>query len=239
MMTRRRYPQVGFTLIEALTAITIFSLVVVALYAGYRVAIRSWETGERTQASVAELRLAGDFMRRQLGQAFPLAVADRSAWRLWFRGEPDGVLFATAMPAYLGDGGIYQMTLSRVQEDGKSRLMVARRLLHPDADPEDAPAIGDDDHDAPRVLADGLDDVSFAYYGAVSQDDEPAWHDAWESEQGLPRLVRVRMRSREVGEWPELVVRLRANGIRFQRSAAPGAPGEQSPSMQSVPEVLQ
>ncbi|MDX1434391.1 MAG: prepilin-type N-terminal cleavage/methylation domain-containing protein [Gammaproteobacteria bacterium] len=217
----------GFTLVEALAAITIFSLVVVALYAGYRVAVRSWETGEHTQAEVADLRLAGDFVRRQLGQAYPLAVADRSAWRLWFHGEPDGVVFATAMPAYLGDGGIYQLALHGERgEDGK-RLMVSRRLLHPDA----APGAEGRDQEAPRVLVGNLDDVAFAYYGAAQPDERPRWHERWESMQRLPELVRVRLATRGLGEWPDLVVRLRADGIRYQRSAAPGAPGAQEPSM--------
>ena len=233
-MSRARPAQRGFTLVEALAAITIFSLVVVALYAGYRVAIRAWESGERTQAKVADLRLAGDFVRRQLGQAFPLAVADRRTWRLWFRGEPEGVAFASAMPAYLGDGGIYQMTLVGEHRGDGARLMVARRLLHPDADP----GAEGRDQEAPRVLVDDLDGVTFACFGAAEKGDDPRWHDRWEGMQRLPTLIRLRMVARDVGEWPELVVRLRADGIRYQRSAAPGAPGEQAPSLPGT-ETLQ
>lgn len=217
----------GFTLVEALTAITIFSLVVVALFAGYRIAVRSWETGERTQESVSDLRLASDFVRRQLGQAFPLAVADRSNWRLWFRGEPNGVVFATPMPAYLGDGGVYQMTLSAERADGATRLMVARRLLHPDADP----GAEGREQEAPRVLAGNLEALAFAYYGAAEKGETSRWHDRWENMQRLPQLVRLRVTGRDVGEWPELVVQLRADGIRYQRSVAPGAPGAQQPSI--------
>lgn len=225
----------GFTLLEALTAITIFSLVVVALYGGFRIAARSWEAGERTQSSVADLRLAGDFLRRNLGQAFPLAVADRSTWRLWFRGEPDGVVFATAMPAYLGQGGIYQMTLNGERNDEGTRLMVSRRLLHPDL------AAGGEtrEEDAPRVLIEGLKDLDFAYFGVAKKGEEARWHDRWEDAQRLPDLVRVRLDSREAGAWPELVVRLRADGIRYQRAAAPGAPGQQEPSMPPIEGELQ
>ena len=58
IVTMNRRAPGGFTLLEVLVATTIFSLVVAVLYAGYRLGIRSWESGERTQAAVAELRLA-------------------------------------------------------------------------------------------------------------------------------------------------------------------------------------
>ena len=99
----RRAPG-GFTLLEVLVATTIFSLVVAVLYAGYRLGIRSWESGERTQAAVAELRLASAFVRRHAAEAFPLAISESRAWRLWFEGEPGRLVFITSMPPHLGQG---------------------------------------------------------------------------------------------------------------------------------------
>ncbi len=214
----------GFTLLEVLVAITIFSLVITVLYAGYRVAIRSWESGERRHAAVSELRLAGTFIRRHTTQAFPLAVSESRAWRLWFEGDARGLVFVTAMPTYLGQGGMYEMTLKVDEQNDGATLMVSRRLLHPDADPG-KPGVTD----LARPLLEKLESAQFAYFGTTGEDGEESWHASWQGRQRLPRLVRLRIHSKRVGNWPEMIFRLPTDAVRYQRSAAPGGPGQQNP----------
>lgn len=211
----------GFTLLEVLVAVTLFSLVVAVLYASYRLAVRSWESGERTQAAVAELRLAGGFFRRHAAQAFPLAISESRAWRLWFEGESDRVVFLTTMPTYLGEGGIYEMILEVDEGDEDKTLTVSRRLLHPDAESGRA---GVDDR--PRPLAAGLESAEFDYFGVSAEDGVASWHRTWTNQQRLPQLVRLTLTSRELGAWPAVVVHLPADAIRYQRTAAPGGPGQ-------------
>jgi general secretion pathway protein J len=213
----------GFTLLEALVGITIFSLVIVILYTGYRLGMRSWESGERTHAAVSELRLAGSFIRRHAAQAFPLAISEKNAWRMWFHGEPHRLVFVTAMPAYLGQGGMYEMTLELDEREDGAALMVSRRLLHPDSEPG-RPGV----EDQPRPLVEDLNGARFAFYGAQAKDLPRAWHDRWDARQRLPDLVRLRLDSKTAGEWPELVIRLPADAVRYQRSVAPGSPGQQT-----------
>ena len=222
----------GFTLIEMLVGITIFSMVIVALFAGYRIGMRSWEAGERAHAVISELRLASSFTRRHLSQAFPLAVSDGKAWRLWFLGEPGRVVFVTTMPAYLGEGGMYEMTLDVHRQDDGEALMVSRRLLHPDSEPG-RPGV----EDRPRPLAEHLESARFAFYGAPRKDAEEVWQEHWDfSQQRLPSLVRLRLRSKLTGQWPDLVIRLPTNAVRYQRSAAGGLVGEQAPNGGLPPE---
>ncbi len=212
----------GFTLLEALVGITIFSLVIVVLYSGYRLGIRSWESGERTHASVSELRLAGSFIRRHAAQAFPLAISEGNAWRVWFHGAPERLVFVTAMPAYLGQGGMYEMTLELDERKDSTALMVSRRLLHPDSEPG-RPGV----EDQARPLIEDLISARFAFYGAPSQDAAKGWQDSWDVDQRLPSLVRLRLQSKTAGDWPELVIRLPTDAVRYQRSVAPGSPGQQ------------
>ncbi len=214
----------GFTLLEMLVSITIFSLVIVVLYTGFRLAVRSWESGERTHAAVSELRLAGSFIRRHAAQAFPLAISESNAWRLWFEGEPGRVVFVTTMPAYLGQGGLYEMTLNVDESQDGATLMVSRRLLHPDAEPG-RPGV----EDQPRPLAEDLVSAQFAYFGATRDDGEESWHASWEGRRRLPHLMRLRLRSKVTGEWPEMIIRLPTNAIRYQRTVAPGGPGQPIP----------
>ena len=213
----------GFTLLEALVGITIFSLVIVVLYSGYRVGVRSWESGERTHASVSELRLAGSFIRRHVAQAFPLAISDGNAWRVWFHGAPERLLFVTAMPAYLGQGGMYEMTLELDEREDGIALMVSRRLLHPDSEPG-RPGV----EEQARPLVEDLISARFAFYGAPVVDVAQGWHDSWDVDQRLPSLVRLRLQSKTAGDWPELVIRLPTDAVRYQRSVAPGSPGKQT-----------
>jgi general secretion pathway protein J len=213
----------GFTLLEALVGITIFSLVIVVLYAGYRLGMRSWESGERTHAAVSELRLAGSFLRRHVAQAYPLAISENNAWRIWFHGEPHRLVFVTAMPAHLGQGGMYEMALELDEREDGAALMVSRRLLHPDAEPG-RPGV----EDQARLLVEDLSSARFAFYGAPAKDVEQTWHARWDAGSRLPSLVRLRLHSKTVGEWPELVIRLPADAVRFQRSVAPGSPGQQT-----------
>lgn len=209
----------GFTLLEVLVAITIFSLVIAVLYAGYRLAVRSWESGERTQAAVSELRLAGAFIRRHASEAFPLAISESRAWRLWFQGEPERLVFITAMPAYLGQGGMYEMTLQ--VDDGKegAALTVARRLLHPDAE-SGRPGVDD----RARPLVEDLESATFDYFGTSAEDGVPSWHRSWVDQQQLPQLVRLRVISRRAGAWPDMVIPLHADAVRYQRTVASRGP---------------
>jgi general secretion pathway protein J len=214
----------GFTLLEMLVAITLFALVLVILYAGYRLGVRSWESGERTHTAVSELRLAGSFIRRYAAQALPLAVSEGNAWRLWFEGEPGRLVFVTAMPAHLGQGGMYEMTVHADKQDDGITLMVSRRLLHPDAEPGKP---GVDDRNRP--LVESLEHATFDYFGAIDSGSPESWHSSWESNQRLPRLVRLRLASARVGEWPAIVIRLPTDLVRYQRTVAGGSPGQQNP----------
>lgn len=220
----------GFTLLELLVAITIFSLVIAVLYGGYRLGIRSWESGERTHATVSELRLAGSFVRRHVAQAFPLAISRNGAWPVWFEGQPGRLVFVTAMPAYLGQGGMYEMTLQVNETDDGDLLTVSRRLLHPDAEPG-KPGVDDQ----ARPLVEDLESATFAFFGALGEDSEASWQASWEGRPRLPLLVRLRLNSKNAGEWPEIVVRLPSNAIRYQRTVAPGGPGRPLPPGVSLP----
>lgn len=214
----------GFTLLEMLVSITIFSLVIAVLYSGYRLGIRSWESGERTHAAVSELRLAGSFIRRHAAQAFPLAISKDNAWRLWFEGEPGRLVFVTAMPAYLGQGGMYEMTLNVDEQTDGATLMVSRRLLHPDVE-TGTPGV----EDQARPLVEDLESAQFAYFGASEDGGEESWQASWGGRQRLPHLVRLRLRSKVTDEWPEMIVRLPSDAIRYQRTVASGGPGQPIP----------
>ena len=202
----------GFTLLELLVGITVFSLIVVAVYAGLRLGTKSWEAGEAKTVTSNQIRLVDGFIRRQLTKAHPVLTRVRnSAWKLQFEGTEDGVRFITDMPLHLGLGGLYEVGLT-VAEDGEDRKMVfTRQLFHPD---REGASVNDDIDDT--VLIDDLVNAEFSYFGTQQENLRPKWHPTWGSVPRLPTLVRVRTTSQAVGEWPELIVRLRVNAPRYE-----------------------
>ena len=211
---RRRLVR-GAAPLEMLVGITIVSLVMIVLYAGYRLGVRSWESGERTHAGVSEIRLADSVMRRYLSQAMPLGLGNGTIWHLWFQGEARRLVFVTTIPAHLEPGGTHEMTLQIGEQENGATLILSRRLLHPDA------LVGSPGIDAPsRTLIHELESATFAYFGAAGDEAVESWHAAWTGQQHLPRLVRLRLVSKRVGAWPDMVIRLPTDDIKFQRAAA-------------------
>jgi hypothetical protein len=87
-------------------------------------------------------------------------------------------------------------------DDGK----LVMRQAPPDADSADFSALDDSEN---IVLADHVEALEFAYFGAETQEAEPQWTDDWRSQdapQRLPYLIRMRIRFNDGQTWPDLVV---------------------------------
>lgn len=74
-MSGRAGRQGGFTLVEVLIALTLMGLLVVVLFSGFRVGLRSWQAVERHTARVEESRQLSGLLYRQLGQVLPILLA--------------------------------------------------------------------------------------------------------------------------------------------------------------------
>jgi general secretion pathway protein J len=201
--------------LEVLVGVTIIFLAMAVLYAGYRLGVRSWESGERTRAAISELRQAGSVVRTYVPQSIPFAIRNSNVWQSWFEGDARRLVFITSIPASLGPGGTYEMTLQVGEGKNGAALMLSRRLLHPDAVPG-APGVGHQ----PRMLVGALDSATFSYFGATKDKGDESWHTSWVGRQRLPRLVRLRLVSRLVGVWPDIVVRLPVDDNGIQRPVA-------------------
>lgn len=199
----RRYTpnrrQTGFTLLELVVAITLMGLVLVVLYSGLRLGLNGWDSGEQRAEATNRLRLAQEFLRRQLMQSLTVyAINEEQKKVVAFTGQPDRIEFVAPMLTQLGQGGLYRMRI----EINDNRLWIRWRPYLP-TDPEAG-------EERETVLLEGVSDVEWAYFGP-EQDSQlespPRWHPNWGNTQRRPQLVRLNLHLR--GQpWPDLVAAL-------------------------------
>ena len=100
--------------------------------------------------------------------------------------------------------GIYYFRVAVVKDGDKSRLIQERVIPDPDATAEP------EFRDAERsVLADGIAEIKFSYYGrepGAAETEAPTWRDHWEDKHRLPLLVRIDVKPEKGFPWPQLVV---------------------------------
>ncbi len=188
----------GFTLVELLVAISVFSLVIALLLAGFRLANQGWDRSIVQGEKVERPRVVHGFVRRYLETAYPLEGDEG----LVFSGGEKSLRFVSDMPAHLGEGGLYVIDLAVKEDEGKEKLLFSRTLAHPDLQEE----AGDHETETTIVL-ENVQNISFAYFGAAEEDGEDEWQQLWEVKEWLPKLVRLGIRDGE-GQWIDLVVRI-------------------------------
>lgn len=202
--------QVGFTLVEVLLALVLLALLMSGAYAALHASTRSVERGEALIDRTNKLRVAQEFLRRELSQSMALAVElDKATGESYmFMGEAETVTFVAPMPGYLGRGGAYVQRLSFEAVDGDTKLMF-RHALHNGYKAEDEPL--ENPELEPVVLLENIREARFEYR-AMTEDGTKLddWAEAWEKKGRLPLLVRIAIEFNEDSrmQWPEMVVPL-------------------------------
>lgn len=182
----------GFTLIELLVALSLLGLVSVLLYSSLRTSAEAWEHSEQRGQALEQASLVRDFLQSSLRQAVPVENADNKRKRVRFDGSATSVEFVGVVPVHRGVGGVYLLRLDVVDSGSNEQLVFSYRLLR------DNPA-SRTRWRRPKVLLDGLSDVSFAYFGARRPQTPPGWQSEWRAQDHLPRLVRIQYTSAAAG----------------------------------------
>jgi general secretion pathway protein J len=212
-MIRRR--EHGFTLLELLIAITLLGMILVLLFAGLRLGVRSWDAAQANVDSMSSVRAVESFLRREIGQTYPYRWKKGLPNRMAFQGEPHKVSFVAPLPSRIGGGGLYAVSIELLQNGNEKRIVWKQLPLS--GQMEDFSGLGGVKE---MVLATGevgrVGDVWLDYYGRETEDTEPRWLDNWQNDKLLPMLVRVRVKLADGGEWPDFVVApaISSDGVR-------------------------
>ncbi len=218
-MSGQRVPihriQNGFTLLELLISITLLGMILVLLFGGLRLGVRSWDAVQQQVDNLNTVRSVESFLRGELAQTQPYRWKVGAAQRMAFLGERSKVNFVAPLPARIGGGGLYAVSLE-IEHSAKGKRLVWRHMpLSPLV--QDFTAVSQAQE---MVLASAelsaVDDIWLSYFGRVNDTSAPAWLDRWESDARLPMLIRVQARFTSGTEWPDFVVAplLAAEGAR-------------------------
>lgn len=194
----------GFTLVEIMIALTLFSMILLLLFGSLHTVSRTWQSGLEKIEKNDEIRLVSHFIRRQITQTVPLLWINQDGRRLVFHGEQNELTFTSTLPAHRGGGGLYFMTL-KINGTGESKqLDLNYHRANPGISPFDPPPF---DEQTQVLLLENIEAINFAYYGQDNPDDGPKWHDNWQSEDTLPKLVRLNIHQSEPERsWPVMTI---------------------------------
>jgi len=201
MQTRRVHAGCdGFTLVEALAALAIASVIIMASAALVHNVALFFDRGTRGVSEAEGLmlavgRLASDFgsarfgwRRTEDGVAAAFAAEQAGSER------PASVVFVGAGRAASGARADDDLISLRIEEDGEVRRLVRRRATWPGPRARFEDVTLQD----PVVLIEGRLDISFVF-GRVTPDGALAWYASWVGERALPRYVRLILRDRVTG----------------------------------------
>ncbi len=179
-MTPMRRSQ-GFTLLELLIGLTLVGFILTLLFAGLRLGMRSWEAGEQRMVTSSRQAIVVDFIRRTLEQTYPLNWRVDNEDQLAFAGETESLRIVGPVAIRDGAASNYLIALELAEGDGGRDLVMRWKMPDP-REPGFAPL----DDAKPKVLAKAIKEMAFAYFGAESDTDEPAWHDQWLQQKAPP-----------------------------------------------------
>jgi general secretion pathway protein J len=193
----------GFTLLELIIAMMLLALMSSLLFGTLSLSANSWDRGEAKAAQVSDMRLTEEFLRQSLTAQHPLRFHKAVDQPLYFKGERDTLAYAGVLPGRAG-GGLYYFRLAVTPNGDTPRLTLARVI--PDSVATTAPGFDGADQ---SVLADGIAEVRFGYFGRDRDSTDanaPTWRDRWEDPQVLPLMIRIDVTPAKGAPWPSLVI---------------------------------
>jgi general secretion pathway protein J len=169
--------QEGFTLLEVLVALAVFSLLMVGLVQGLRLGVTAWQSQARALAGRGDVEAADRTLRALIERMDPGGVSGRPAT---FKGTPHSLIFTTTLPE-AADMMVTRGAIVTLAVDDKNQLQLLwlpnyRYRIGPTPPPGRVTLMRDVDH------------LEISY-----------WHDphaGWQSEWGgvtLPKLILIRM----------------------------------------------
>ena len=210
----------GFTLLEVMLAIVLLALLLAGTWGAIRTTVHAMHSGEAAIDRTNRLRVAEEFMRRQISRILPLAYGqdDSTGTNYVFEGSGDSMRFVAPMPGYLSKGGPYVQTLKIVGGRGGKQLVFTDAMLN-GFDLAEAKTTME-----PAVLLDQIQDAKFEYRTLDDQGELSDWSSQWDDPSVTPVMVRIAITMRPEARvvFPDMEIPLM---LDIGASHAMGRPG--------------
>jgi general secretion pathway protein J len=226
----------GFTLVEMLLAMTLMSMLMALAYGGFRASTRATDRGQVILEESGRIRMAHQFVRKQLNQMVPLVFmeSEEQEQRSIFEGSSDKIRFVAQMPGYLGFGGPQVQELTFQHGEEGLVLVISHALLQGFEEEK----LYERD---PIVLLDRIDQAEFQFLGLDEEGELSAWSNVWEDPEKLPLAVSLDIEFNEevYVRWPLLTASVRVDAQALSELAGelglgPNAGRRSSRSMQKM-----
>jgi len=187
----------GFTLLELIISLTIFSLVAMIVYATLNLGAGAADRGEARSIENQRARAALALISRQLKSAYPLVLQAEGETFVYFSGEPDAVSFVSAAgrPEI---GGLEKVTYFLREYQGRRSLWVrtSAPTLPADLLNDREGSLSQETEVLPEV-----ESLTWEYLGKEQNREE--WSQSWsgKDERKLPLAVRFSWKA-QLGELP-------------------------------------
>lgn len=186
-MSRER----GFTLLEVLVALTLMSLLVVALFGGFRAGLRAWQSMEEHVERTEDPRQLSSLIYRHLTQMTPVMLRDDNFRPTpAFLGEKGRLRYVAPLAMSVGDVPYLVEIVDGY--NGKSGIWIRFAPVRAGA------RIGEVFTGASYQQVSKKLSIAFSYF------HEGEWKDSLPA-GGKPDLVSIRLNAVEVN-WPNMVI---------------------------------
>lgn len=187
----------GFTLLEILIALFIFTLLSLMLVAGLRTVINANNGSERSAERLRKLQMALLVMSRDVEQAINRPIINSSGQEeRAFVGTPQSFVFTHAGMAN-PNGALLMTTMQRTRYEWHDNTLY--RVTWPTLDQAPETKVHS------RILLNGVSELRFQYLDKKGH-FQHNWPGEGESKNALPRAVRITMTISDWGKISQLYV---------------------------------
>jgi general secretion pathway protein J len=223
----------GFTLVEILLALALMSMLLALAYGGLRASTRAANKGQAILQESGRVRMAHQFVRKQLNQMAFLALSTdpTDEERAVFEGEAKRIRFVAPMPGYLGFGGPQVQELAIVPGDEGEMLVLSHALLQGF---EEQKLFERD----PIILLDKIEFAEFSFLGRDETGELGALTNQWEQPELLPESVSLEIEFTEdvYIKWPLLIASVRVDSSALQKLL--NGPGPNSRQITPIQDLI-
>jgi prepilin-type N-terminal cleavage/methylation domain-containing protein len=179
-MRRERGGQHGFTLIEVLVSLTIFSVIALAVYSTFAAGVGAWRRAQEFSATYQTARLVLDDMAQELTNAVSLAGTD-------FVGEPQRISLLTVRRHPYAQGRPADPRITRVTyEVRRDRASATYSLARVEAS-----AVPGSREGETEVVVSPISRLEFQYTHRDDKGQIVPWKDAWRVSDAVPLGVKI------------------------------------------------